>query len=191
VGQCGSLRATAQRPAPRRPGSLVEREAAKPKERSEPGTASILKWRMRYDFLPDRFGSRVRRLRYANLVHPQEGGETDPKIAAPSAAVRKDGSHDAPSHRSELPGSANGSMAKGPVVALDHGEAATSALTECAFSWKFVTASNVHATAKIRSLSDASGFEACQPSAHSRDAPDREEDEGVCPPNPRPLIRTS
>jgi hypothetical protein len=28
-------------------------------------------------------------------------------------------------------------MAKGIAVALDHDEAATAALTECAFSWKF------------------------------------------------------
>jgi hypothetical protein len=33
--------------------------------------------------------------------------------------------------------SADGSMAKDTAVALDHDGAATSALTECAFSWKF------------------------------------------------------
>jgi hypothetical protein len=37
-----------------------------------------------------RFGSHIRRLRYADLVHPK--GETDRKIAAPEIN-RKDGSH--------------------------------------------------------------------------------------------------
>ena len=39
--------------------------------------------------------------------------------------------------KSGLSESADGSMAKGTAVALDHDGTATSALTICAFSWKF------------------------------------------------------
>jgi hypothetical protein len=57
-------------------------------------------------------------------------------------------------------------------------------------SRKSATASNVHTSAKIRRLGDASGSEACQSSEDSRSAPDSEEVEYACPPNPRYPTRT-
>ena len=57
---------------------------------------ATLKWRMATaDLARTRFGSSIRRLRHANLVHLSR--KTARKIAAPLA--RKDGSHNAQSHR--------------------------------------------------------------------------------------------
>jgi hypothetical protein len=48
--------------------------------------------------------------------------------------------------------SADGSMAKDTAVALDHDGAATSALTECAFSWKFANSSGIRALLDTRGM---------------------------------------
>jgi hypothetical protein len=73
--------------------------------------------------------------------------------------VRKDESH--PMHRvakeSELIESGDGSMARGTAVEFGH-DSRHGSLTECAFSWKFVTASNAVATPKIVQLGDVSPY---------------------------------
>jgi Transposase len=83
--------------------------------------------------------SSMRRLRNCELGPPSVRRRDRSEDCSAFSIVRKDGSHDAPSHRrvGSLKVRMEAQREGHTAVTLGHSAAATSALTKCAFSWKF------------------------------------------------------